>query len=145
MSEALSAKPSAVDIQSGPRKSGFDMAVVAQPFRAAKNSGLKPCATQVENVLVKLDHPWITRITPIEQGCQERRPALRRTAPTQAIRNNGLVAFNDPKTYEIIGAAIAVQRELGCGFLEAVNRVAFNTEFQERGIRCRRSAFAGAL
>jgi hypothetical protein len=28
------------------------MAAVAQPFRAAKNAGLKPCATQVENALV---------------------------------------------------------------------------------------------
>jgi len=30
------------------RQSGFDLAVVAQLFRAAENAGLKPCATQVE-------------------------------------------------------------------------------------------------
>jgi GxxExxY protein len=42
--------------------------------------------------------------------------------------------FDDPQTYKIIGAAMAVHRELGCGFLEAVSREAFAIELQERGI-----------
>jgi GxxExxY protein len=42
--------------------------------------------------------------------------------------------FDDPQTYSIIGAAMVVHRELGCGFLEAVSREAFTIELQERGI-----------
>ena len=42
--------------------------------------------------------------------------------------------FDDPQTYAIIGAAMAVHRALGCGFLEAVSREAFTIELQERGI-----------
>ena len=42
--------------------------------------------------------------------------------------------FDDSQTYKIIGAAMAVHRVLGCGFLEAVSREAFTIELQERGI-----------
>jgi GxxExxY protein len=42
--------------------------------------------------------------------------------------------FEDPQTYAIIGAAMAVHRALGCGFLEAVSREAFTIELKERGI-----------
>lgn len=42
--------------------------------------------------------------------------------------------FKDPQTYAIIGAAMAVHRGLGCGFLEAVSREALTIELQERGI-----------
>ena len=42
--------------------------------------------------------------------------------------------FDDPQTYKIIGAAMAVHRELGCGFLEAVSREALTIELQERHI-----------
>jgi GxxExxY protein len=41
---------------------------------------------------------------------------------------------DDPQTYKIIGAAMAVHRERGCGFLEAVSREALTIELQERGI-----------
>lgn len=40
----------------------------------------------------------------------------------------------DQDTYDIIGAAMAVHRELGCGYLEAVYKAALAIEFRLRSI-----------
>jgi len=46
----------------------------------------------------------------------------------------------DPKTYDIIGAAMAVHRALGHGFLEAVYQSALKVEFTARSIPFRSEA-----
>ena len=47
---------------------------------------------------------------------------------------NGRELIFKNEVYRIVGAAITVSNELGCGFLEAVYQEALAIEFQENGI-----------
>ena len=53
--------------------------------------------------------------------------------------------MNDEKTYKIIGAAIEVHKELGCGFLEAVYQEVLGREFLIRKISYRSQPFVKIL
>ena len=53
-------------------------------------------------------------------------------------RENNESVSKDPRTFTIIGAAMEVHRQLGCGFLEAVYQEAFAIELTMRDIPCQR-------
>jgi GxxExxY protein len=48
-----------------------------------------------------------------------------------------LQPFPDSDTFKIIGAAMALHTELGCGFLESVYRSALRIEFDRSGVSYR--------
>jgi GxxExxY protein len=65
--------------------------------------------------------------------------ASAKQAPSPTNQINGSMLYQD-ESYKIIGAAMKVHRELGCGFLEQVYQEALQIELQKQNIPFEREA-----